>query len=78
MMKTLRFAELPWVARILLALAAYNFWWSFEEFVIDRFGFWRYLPDYAFGRFCVWDVAACFLISTTVAWLSTRRQFGAD
>lgn len=73
MIKTIRFAELPWVARILLAFAAYNFWWSFEEFVIDRFGLWRYLPDYAFGRFCVWDLAVALFIAASFWLLSMRR-----
>ena len=55
-MKRVSFAELPWTVRVVLGLATFNLWWSFEEFVIDRFGVWRYLPDYKFGRACVWDL----------------------
>jgi hypothetical protein len=57
-----------------LWLAAFNLWWSFEEFVIDRFGIWRVLPDYKFGRLCVWDLTVAVLIGATVSWLSFKRK----
>jgi hypothetical protein len=37
-MRKIGFAGLPWVVRIVMGLATFNLWWSFEEFVIDRFG----------------------------------------
>lgn len=62
-MKRIRFGELPWTVRIVLGVATFNLWWSFEEFVIDRFGVWRYLPDYKFGRLCVWDLTVALGIA---------------
>jgi hypothetical protein len=73
-MKRVLFAELPWIVRVVLGLATFNLWWSFEEFVIDRFGYWRYLPDYNFGRLCVWDLTAASAIATAITWLSARRR----
>jgi hypothetical protein len=72
-MKSVSFAELPWTARVVLGLATFNLWWSFEEFVIDRFGVWRYLPDYKFGRLCVWDLTVALGIAAAIWWLSRRR-----
>jgi hypothetical protein len=71
-MKRVLFAELPLAVRVLIGLAAFNLWWSFEEFVIDRFGVWRYLPDYKFGRFCVWDLAVVLCIASVICWRSWR------
>lgn len=53
-MQRVGFGDLPWIVRIVLGLAVLNLWVSFEEFVIDRLGIWRYLPDtssdgYVFG-----------------------------
>jgi hypothetical protein len=72
-MKRVSFAELPWIVRVVLGLATFNLWWSFEEFVIDRFGVWRYLPDYKFGRLCVWDLTVALGIASMILWLSARR-----
>ena len=73
-MRRITFGDLPWIARVVLGLAAFNLWWSFEEFVIDRFGIWRVLPDYKFGRLCVWDLTVAVLIGSTVSWLSLKRK----
>jgi hypothetical protein len=73
-MKRVAFAELPWTVRVVLGLAAFNLWWSFEEFVIDRFGVWRYLPDYKFGRLCVWDLTVALVIAAVIWWISTAKQ----
>lgn len=72
-MKTVSFADLPWTVRVILGLATFNLWWSFEEFVIDRFGVWRYLPDYKFGRLCVWDLSVALGIAAMILWSSRRR-----
>ncbi len=73
-MRRITFGDLPWIARVVLGLAAFNLWWSFEEFVIDRFGIWRFLPDYKFGRLCVWDLTVAVLIGATVSWLSFKGR----
>ena len=77
-MKRVSFAELPWTVRVVLGLATFNLWWSFEEFVIDRFGIWRYLPDYKFGRFCVWDLTVALGIATATWWLSRTNLRARD
>jgi hypothetical protein len=58
----------------LLGLAAFNLWWSFKEFILERFGIWRFLPDYKFGRLCVWDLTVAVLIIGPVSWLSFKRR----
>lgn len=73
-MKPVSFAELPWTARVVLGLATFNLWWSFEEFVIDRFGVWRYLPDYKFGRLCVWDLTVALGIAAVIWRLSAAKR----
>lgn len=65
-MKNISFRELPWLVRIVCGLALFNIWWNFEEFVIDRFGYWRYLPDYKVGRFCIWDLSVATGISLII------------
>ena len=76
-MKKVRFGELPFVVRLVWALALFNLWWSTEEFVIDRFGVWRYLPDYKFGRLFVWDLTVALAIFATTWWLSLSTQAGS-
>ena len=73
-MQRVGFGDLPWIVRIVLGFAAFNLWWSFEEFVIDRFGIWRYLPDYRFGRLCVWDLTVASGIAVMIWFLSARRK----
>jgi hypothetical protein len=68
-MKRVTFAELPWTVRVVLGLATLNLGVSFEEFVIDRLGVWRYLPGYRFGRFCVWDLTVALAIAS-VDWVA--------
>jgi hypothetical protein len=71
-MRKISFAELPWVARIVMGLATFNLWWSFEEFVIDRFGVWHYLPDYKYGRLCIWDLTVAVGIFAAI-WALSRK-----
>jgi hypothetical protein len=73
-MNSVSFAELPWTVRVVLGLATFNLWWSFEEFVIDRFGVWRYLPDYKFGRLCAWDLTVALGIAAVIWWLSRNSK----
>jgi hypothetical protein len=71
------FGDLPWIVRIVLGLATFNLRWSFEEFVIDRFGIWRYLPDYKFGKLCVWDLTVAIGIALMIWRLSARTKQNA-
>jgi len=71
-MRKVSFAELPLVVRIVIGLATFNLWWSFEEFVIDRFGLWHYLPDYKYGRLCIWDLTVAAGILAAI-WALSRK-----
>jgi hypothetical protein len=75
-MKNLSFAELPWLMRIVCGLALFNMWWSIEEFVIDRFGVWRFLPDYKVGQLCIWDLTVAVGISIMICLLSRGGSSG--
>ena len=55
--------RLPFLVRLAVALTLFNSWVLFEEIVVDRLGWWRYMPCYRVGRFCEWDVAAILVIS---------------
>ena len=47
---------MPLWVRLASALAVLNTWVLIAEFVIDRYGFDRYLPFYRYGDVCIWDV----------------------
>ena len=61
-MAKVSFAEQPFIVKAAVFVAFYNSWVLFEEFVIDRYGLWRYLPLYEKGCFCIWDVGAMLII----------------
>ena len=62
------------ILRVGLALTLFNSWVLFEETVVDRLEWWRYMPCYRVGHFCEWDVAAIVVILTIsiVAFADTR------
>ena len=64
------------ILRVGLALTLFNSWVLFEETVVDRLGWWRYMPCYRVGHFCEWDVAAILVIVTlsTIAFPDTRTR----
>jgi hypothetical protein len=66
----LRFGQLPMLLRVVVGLSLLNAWVSFEEFVVDRSGLWKYMPDYKVGRFCVWDLTVIALIVAGLVWAS--------
>jgi len=63
---------LPLIVKIAVALTFFNSWVMFEEFVIDRWGLWQYLPLYKVGVFCAWDALAMLVIIPTV-WYAFRK-----
>ena len=68
-------AKLPFLVRVSVGLTLFNSWVLFEETVVDRLGWWRYMPCYRVGRFCEWDVAAIVVIVLVVgAGLSASRS----
>ena len=61
-MAKVAFAEQAFIVKVAVFVTFYNAWVLFEEFVIDRYGLWRYLPLYEKGCFCIWDVGAMLII----------------
>ena len=72
-MGTLSFGQLPMIAKVAIGIAFYDAWWSIEEFVIDRYGLWRYMPYYRVGDPCVWDLAVALLIAVGL-WRLARQH----
>jgi hypothetical protein len=66
----LRFGQLPMLVRLVVGLSLLNAWVSFEEFVVDRIGLWKYMPGYEVGRLCIWDLTAVTLIIAGLVWAS--------
>jgi hypothetical protein len=60
-------SRFPFLVRLTVALTLFNSWVLFEEIVVDRLGWWRYMPCYRVGRFCEWDVLAILVISLVTA-----------
>ena len=71
-MERLSFGQLPRLARVAIGLSFFNIWWSFEEFIVDRFGLSKYMPDYKVGVLCVWDLSVATLIVVGLVWASRR------
>jgi hypothetical protein len=62
------------IIKITLALTLFNSWVLFEEVVVDRLGWWRYLPCYRVGLFCEWDAGAIVVITVLVFFLFRRKS----
>jgi hypothetical protein len=60
-------SRFPFLLRLAVALTLLNSWVLFEEIVVDRLGWWRFMPCYRVGRFCEWDVAAILVILLVTA-----------
>ena len=66
-MSKVTFKELPLLVKAAVFVSFLMAWVMFEELVIDRYGLWRFLPFYEFGRFCAWDVLALIVIGSGLA-----------
>jgi hypothetical protein len=69
-MDKIKFNQLPFWVQVAVVLSFYNTWVMIEEFIIDRFGYWQYLPFYKKGIFCAWDIIA-------LAWMHTKDELHA-
>lgn len=56
-MPPVHFRQLPLWVRLAAALSLLNSWVLIAEFIIDRYGFDKYLPFYRYGDVCLWDIA---------------------
>ena len=54
------------VVRFAVWLTFFNTWVMIEEFIIDRNGWWEYLPYYRVGQLCAWDIGAMVLLGLGV------------
>jgi hypothetical protein len=54
------------------AVTLFNSWVLFEEVVVDRLGWWRFMPCYRVGHFCGWDAGAIAVI-LAISWVVFRR-----
>jgi hypothetical protein len=59
----MKFKDLPISAKVAIVITFFNTWVMIEEFIIDRFGYWKYLPFYKKGIFCIWDISFLILVS---------------
>jgi len=75
-MSKVTFKELPLLVKAAVFVSFSTAWVMFEELVIDRYGLWRFLPFYKFGRFSTWDVLALVVIGSGLvrANLSPRSE----
>ena len=60
-------SRFPFLLRLAVGLTLLHSWVLFEEIVVDRLGWWRFMPCYRVGRFCEWDVAAILVILLVTA-----------
>jgi hypothetical protein len=72
-MEKIPFNRLPFIAKLAIIVTFFNTWVMFEEFVIDRFGWWQYLPFYKKGIFCIWDVFTLFILTFFIFELKMRK-----
>ncbi len=61
-MTPVRFHQLPLWVRAAAALTLLNTWVLIAEFVIDRYGFDKYLSFYRYGDICIWDIAVVAVV----------------
>ncbi len=72
-MERLAFRQLPLIVRIAVGVAFFTAWVSFEEFVVDRVGLWKYMPLYRVGNGCVWDLTVAAIITIAIWRASSKR-----
>jgi hypothetical protein len=72
-METVAFRQLPLIAKVAVGVAFFNSWVSFEEFVVNRSGLWRYMPYYRMTDPCIWDLGAALLVVIGLWQLSRQR-----
>ena len=71
-MHNLQFHRLPLSARLATCLSFFLAWVMLAEFVIDRYGFDRYLPFYRVGDVCPYEFVV--LLAIAVFWMRAHRR----
>lgn len=72
-MENLPFSRLPLAVKIAVGISIFTFWMCIEEFFIDRYGIWKFMPYYKVADACVWDLAVAVITIATIWRASTRR-----
>ena len=65
------FKSLPLIVRVMTIANILMAWVLIAEFVIDRYGFNRFLPFYRLGDVCVYDAAV--VAGCVFAWWRLNR-----
>lgn len=67
------------LVKVGVALSLFHSWVLFEELVVDRLGWWRYMPCYVVGRFCEWDAGAilAILLVSILGYPESRARAGS-
>ena len=66
--------KFPLIIKITIGLTFFNSWILFEEFVIDRFGYWQYMPLYKVGYICTYDIVVLVMIVIFVRLICGKKS----
>ena len=76
MSESLKFPQLPFSAKLAIALVPFMGWVMLAEFIIDRHGLDSLLPFYRVGNFCIYDLAVlCIALG---AWALAEYQLAPE
>lgn len=70
-MDQVQFRNLPLSARLMTCVSMFMAWVLFAEFVIDRYGFDKYIPFYRFADICPYEFLIAGLI--ILFWIKSHR-----
>jgi hypothetical protein len=71
-MTNVHFSQLPIAVRVMTCLSMFMAWVIVAEFVIDRYGFDRYIPFYQYANICPYDFLAAALV--ILFWISAHKR----
>ena len=71
-MNAIAFIHLPFSVRLMTCASMFMAWVLVAEFVIDRYGFDRYLPYYRVGDVCPYELVVAGLIA--LFWFRAHRR----
>ena len=66
-----QFRNLPLSVRLMTCASMFMAWVLFAEFVIDRYGFYEYIPFYRFADICPYEFLVAGLI--ILFWIKSHR-----
>ncbi len=72
MFQKIHFRDLPFITKLMTCASLFMAWVLFAEFVIDRYGFYNYLPFYRFGDICPYEGVVLLLIAAF--WYGAHKE----